>query len=114
LLGYGSGFVQIVVIIIQSLDPREKDPNSGEVWTCEMTEKGWSYRGRNGVLTFIPWSLMRQKMDHPEAWLIDFGAHQTWVFRQPLRDAGLEDEFRNRMGKAPDLGAGDQTGGKPA
>lgn len=83
---------------IQVADKRERDPNSGEVWQCELTEEGWSFCDKLGVRRFIPWTIMKLLFEHSDGWLVQSGSEQIWVFRGPLREAGLEEEFRTRIG----------------
>ena len=71
----------------------------GTVWHCEITDEVWSYAQSDGVRTAIPWSTMTIKMEHPEAWIIEYGNRKAkiFVYREPLRRAGLEEEFLKRL-----------------
>jgi hypothetical protein len=42
---------------------------------------------------------MTIKMEHPEAWIIEYGNRKAkiFVYREPLRRAGLEEEFLKRL-----------------
>jgi hypothetical protein len=40
---------------------------------------------------------MRIDAELPEAWSVKHGANELLVFCQPLREAGLEEEFRRRV-----------------
>ena len=74
-----------------------------QTWQCVIDDRGWSVSDERGYSYFIPWELMRQLIEHPEGWhiLVEHTKVQIWVFRQPLRAAGLEEEFRSRMGRKP-------------
>lgn len=73
--------------------------NSGMRWTCTMNAERWSFEDRDGVVTSIPWKLMRITDETPDVWHISYGLAEVPVWRRPLREAGLEEEFRSRIGR---------------
>lgn len=93
------GFVWVMVGFLDGLRSRSE---ASQVWTCELTDEYWSYQTTNGLRAEIPWKLMRLQMSHPDGWLIDYADSSVWVYRGPLRDAGLEDEFLNRIPARPE------------
>lgn len=83
---------------IRAADKRERDPFAGSSWTCEMTEAGWSTETSDGLRIFYPWKLLAIEIELPDMWMIDVKDFEpVWVFRKPLRETGLEDEFRRRI-----------------
>jgi len=106
LLALSMGLFYPVYTFIQVADRRERDPNAGEVWQCEITDEGWGFTDRQGVSRFIPWKIMKLTFEHDDGWLLSFGAEQIWVFRGPLREAGLEEAFRSRIGKGAESESG--------
>jgi hypothetical protein len=95
------GLLTPVYYYIQRWDKREKDPYRGEVWQCDMTELGWSFQGKSGMLRFIPWELIRPTFEHEDGWLARCEEVELLIYRKPLREAGLEEVFRARMGRKP-------------
>jgi len=92
-----SGLLAPVLNYLQAWDRREWKKRAPETWTCVLTDEGWSYRNVDGLLRFIPWTAMSLRYEHKDGWLIQFGSEEVLVFRSPLREAGLEEEFRKRM-----------------
>jgi len=64
-----------------------------EVWQGELTPDYWSYTDKRGVKTSIPWSAITIALDIDKAWVISYSKQTLIVFREPLRKAGLEQEF---------------------
>ena len=94
-----TGLMIPVLTYVRTVDRRERDGAEGMNWTCTMTEEGWSFQQADGLLTFIPWSLMTLTQEQPDAWLVNYGEGlDTWVYRRALRENGLEDEFFRRIG----------------
>lgn len=96
-LGFVTGLLTPLLTYIRIADKRESDPDAGEVWTCVMSEEGWSFQRKDGLLNFIPWSLMKLLYEHPEGWYVNYQHGQVWVYRKPLRDAGLEETFKEKL-----------------
>jgi hypothetical protein len=74
----------------------------GKVCLCEITDAAWTISDSEGGSTRIPWGFMTIKMKHPEAWLIEYGQSKArmFVYREPLRQAGLEQQFLQRLREA--------------
>src|SRR5688572_5054643 len=70
-----------------------------QTWQCEVTDEGWGFRSEDGIYTFIPWSAMKLECERHRTWYITYGNHGVWVYREPLRKAGLEQGFKARMGR---------------
>lgn len=68
-----------------------------ESWDCELTDEAWISRTLSGVTTIIPWKALKIVGEHKDAWLVDYG-DLSYALRQPLREAGLEEEFKKRIG----------------
>ncbi|HZH97932.1 MAG TPA: hypothetical protein VEX38_03095 [Fimbriimonadaceae bacterium] len=69
-------------------------------YDCELTEEGWGFKTPNGVARFIPWKSMRLEYEFPNMWSVKYGPLEedhVVVYREPLRRAGLEEEFRSRL-----------------
>ncbi len=96
-LGFVIGLLTPLFTYIRIADRNETDPNIHKTWTCVVSEEGWSFQHKDGLLSFIPWSLMTLRYEHPEGWYINYEHGEVWVLRQPLRDAGLEEAFREKM-----------------
>ncbi|HEY0867501.1 MAG TPA: hypothetical protein VGE01_08985 [Fimbriimonas sp.] len=71
--------------------------HEGKRWICSLTPESWTFTDQDGVATSIPWRLMKIDVETPDAWFVKYGASEVLVYRQPLRDAGLEEEFRSRI-----------------
>jgi len=67
-------------------------------WFCEISDEGFQSRSNSGVVSLVPWSLMKLQLEDPDAWWIEYEQTGLVIFREPLRVAGLEDEFRRRIG----------------
>lgn len=68
-----------------------------EVWACELSAEAWSFVSKDGVRTSIPWRIMEIEFEHPYGWLVNYGRGEVIVYRRPLQDAGLEEEFLSRI-----------------
>src|SRR5947209_4968131 len=74
----------------------------GEVWTCEMSDEGWSHQNRKGVKTRIPWTAMKVTHALHDAWIVEYDSTIVTVYRAPLRGGGLDHEFGRLAGwRAP-------------
>jgi len=105
LLGLPFGIIWSAMVVSSQVNLLRK-ANLGEVWTCTITDEVWSFRRQNGLTLSIPWKIMRLGCVHPDGWLIFYGrsdAENVVVYRQALREAGLEEEFLRRIA---DRGAG--------
>lgn len=69
----------------------------GTVWDCSFDDLAWSFTKRGGSTLTIPWSLMTISYEHEDAWLVSYEKTEIWIFRGPLRKAGLEAEFLKRL-----------------
>lgn len=70
-------------------------------WDCVLTESSWQCTDNDGVTTVFPWRLMKIVKTDPDYWEIYCRNHWVLVYRQALREAGLEEEFERRVGKEP-------------
>lgn len=71
--------------------------NLDKRWTCTMDPEKWTFEDQDGVVTAIPWNHMRITEETPDVWYVTYGGREIFVFREPLRAAGLEDEFKSRI-----------------
>lgn len=69
-----------------------------KTWTCTLTECCWKLTDDDGVTSSFPWSLIKIEKSDPDYWEISCGKTIVVVFRKPLREAGLEEEFERRLG----------------
>ena len=76
----------------------------GRKATCTLSPEHWTYTNQDGFITSIPWKIMKLTLETPDAWLITASGQEIFVYRQPLREAGLEEEFRKRIGAEPQIG----------
>lgn len=67
-------------------------------WDCVLTESTWQCTDNDGVTTTFPWKSMKIHKTDPDYWEIWCRNHWVLVYRQPLREAGLEEEFERRLG----------------
>ena len=98
LLGIPVAFIWVFSGIRNQLDSADRT-HAGLEWDCELLEDTWFVRQNNGYTYSIPWNLMKLQQEHPEGWyiLIDRKSESyVTVYRKPLQDAGLEEEFRRR------------------
>jgi len=96
------GLMFPVYSYVRAIDKHQMDPYEGELWQCSMDDERWTSRSRNGLVLSIPWELMKLTYEHPEGWAIEYGHDKRmWVYREPLRKSGLEEEFKSRIGKKP-------------
>ena len=70
-------------------------------WDCALTEEYLEFANEDGVTTQMLWSKMEVVVEHPGAWVVRCGEYESIVFRQPLRDAGYEEEFLKLVGSPP-------------
>jgi hypothetical protein len=73
--------------------------SSGIVWTCELGPHAWSYDD-GATKTAISWGALRIKSETDEFWEVLAGGQPMPIWRGPLRDAGLEEEFLGRLEQA--------------
>jgi hypothetical protein len=66
-------------------------------WECEIADGEFRIRDVDGTGRSIPWGLMTLEVDDPDAWAVKYGKQYMIVFRESLRSAGLEEEFRCRI-----------------
>ncbi|MBV6458425.1 MAG: hypothetical protein HONBIEJF_01552 [Fimbriimonadaceae bacterium] len=102
-LGYTTG----IALVVTSLDPlwgliklnRAPDdhPDRDKVWDCEISDRHWKTTDQFGFTRTYLWHQMEVISEFPEAWWIRVEAFDIIVFRKPLREAGVEDAFRERM-----------------
>jgi hypothetical protein len=85
----------------RAIDKTRSDPYEGEAWQCTMDDERWTSRSKNGLVISIPWKMMKVNCELPDGWAIGYYNSQMWVYREPLRKAGLEEEFKRRIGKKP-------------
>lgn len=78
-----------------------RSQDEGEVWDCEVTDEGWSYRRRDGTTVMHPWPTIDLHFTNDDGFLVGTGLGQVTVFRKPLADAGLEALFLERINKEP-------------
>jgi hypothetical protein len=71
--------------------------NQGMRWTCTMDSERWSFENPDGVIIAIPWKQMRITDETPDVWYVSYSGGEMPVWRGPLREAGLEEEFRSRV-----------------
>jgi len=67
-------------------------------WECALTPEFYQFGEDRGEVEEIPWSEMTLESEDPGAWTIRYGSKLIVVFRKPLQETGLEDEFRRRAG----------------
>jgi hypothetical protein len=70
----------------------------GKSWDCTLIDSCWQCTDNDGVTTSFPWELMRIEKSDPDYWEISCRNSTVVVFRQPLREAGFEEEFERRLG----------------
>lgn len=76
-----------------------KQAGAGKTWRCTLTAEGWTFAELEGASTFIPWRAMKLVLETPAIWEVRYGKDSVLVFREPLRRAGLEQEFCERIGQ---------------
>lgn len=69
----------------------------GTVWDCSFDDHAWTFTKRGSTTLTMPWSLMSIMFEHEDAWLVRYEETELWIFRGPIRKAGLEAEFRQRL-----------------
>lgn len=74
-----------------------QNTNKDQVFSCTLTDEAWTFTDKHGVTTSIPWKIMRFECETDDAWMIEYAGRYLPVFRQPLRDAGPEADFRERI-----------------
>lgn len=67
-------------------------------WRCELTDEFYQFTSSDGVRTCIPWRRIKIETEEPEYFAISCGSHENMIYRDPLRRAGLEEEFVRRVG----------------
>lgn len=72
-----------------------------ESWACEISSKSYVFSSSEGLKTSVPWELMKIEREDPGLYQINYLHYTIPIYRKPLRDAGLEEEFRSRIGKKP-------------
>ncbi len=101
------GFAGAVVLIYlyvhhhQSLDSMDRQNREGADAGHDafLTPERWGVTDSNGVTVTIPWRIMEITFETEDAWVVHFGSDEMTIDRIGLREAGLEDEFRARVGK---------------
>lgn len=68
-----------------------------EQWTCVLTDESFTSFDRKGIGYTVPWREMEVEFETDDIWVIRFDHRHMYVEREPLRQAGLEDEFRSRV-----------------
>ena len=91
-------FSGVYVTLLRSWQELAIRPSTDK-WTCTVAEDYWSFRDQDGILVQIPWSTMMLQAEVRDGWAIIYGGKLVTVFRKPLREAGLEEAFRTRIGK---------------
>ena len=66
-------------------------------WVCQITEDAYTFTDRDGISKSIPWRLMKLEVEDPDAWGIKFGNEQIVIYRKPLKESGLDDEFMKHL-----------------
>ena len=92
--GIGAGWY-IVVALSDLRGWRSAD--LGEIWHCSISDAAWSYQRRDGTLVSHPWSTMKMRFEHADGFLVGTTNGDVLVYRRPMQDAGLEDEFLSRL-----------------
>ena len=95
-LGFGIGFIWAAHKWYEAYFPKDSS-NVGEVWSCKVTDVAWSFESKDGLFVEVPFQIMRIRFTHPEGWLVQYGRTHVTVFRRPLREAGLEEAFFERV-----------------
>lgn len=91
-------FLYLFIHYHRSLDEMSRMGNDS--WECVMTDESWTSISGEGVSLSIPWKLMKIDFESDDAWVVSYGSAEMTVDRHSLQDAGLEDEFRSRIGQA--------------
>jgi hypothetical protein len=73
---------------------------TGQVYTCTMSEDGWTYTDKHGLRTSVPWRIMDLAAETEDVWMISAAGLEIFILRKPLREAGLEGLFQSRMQSA--------------
>lgn len=66
-------------------------------WTTRILESGLETEQANGIVLIIPWRLMTITAERDDVWMIEYEGNPLAVFRKPMREAGLDEEFRRRV-----------------
>lgn len=74
----------------------------GVSWDCEHADENYCVTDPNGSTTHYPWRLMKIEASDPDYWDVSCRSLEIIVFREPLRQAGLEEDFERRLGKDSD------------
>jgi hypothetical protein len=101
--GFAAGVMLVYYFVHyhQSLDAMDRHyRESGDgMHEAFFDDDRWGVTDHNGVTVTIPWTLMEITLETDDAWIVDYGSDEMTVDRVGLREAGLEDEFRARVGK---------------
>jgi hypothetical protein len=95
-VGYPATAVFSCIMLLAQAD-REATRSFCEAFDCEVSDDGWSYGYGSGGKVLVPWSAMKLRFESQDALFIEFGQTVCPVLLRPLREAGLEEEFRARL-----------------
>lgn len=82
---------------MQAADIRSKE-NRDKKWTYEMTDDYWGWTVEEGVSVRASWSSLKLDSEMQDAYSIHAGDTEVLVLKTPLQQAGIEAEFRRRLG----------------
>ncbi len=96
----GFSYFVCLIWVLWYLDNASRSPTveNREEWQCEVSDEGWGFESKGGVRPFIPWSVMSLEFEHDKVWQLSYEGSEVWVYREPLRAAGLEEGFKARIG----------------
>lgn len=93
------GFVSVMVGWQQSID-KCRSNRKIETWECELSDEAYCCKDSMGIGVQIPWSQMKVKLEHPDGYVVNYWNRDVIIFRKPLKDAGLDEEFAQRISEA--------------
>jgi len=94
--------VASAILIIASMSTASQNLGKADErksWQCAISDWAYTCTDESSVTLSIPLRSMRIILEDPDAWLVTYPGGDMVVFRNPLRAAGLEEEFRRRVGK---------------
>jgi hypothetical protein len=82
---------------------RSLDHSRNYAETCVIDDHAYSVVWEGGVMLTIPWDSIEVVCRDRAGWIIRYGPDQSthYIFRKPLEEAQLVEEFERRIGKTP-------------
>ena len=66
-------------------------------WKCRITPGHFKFESNEGVVASVPWTVLKLEYETSDTFCLSYPGSSLIVFRDPLRDSGLEGLFLERL-----------------